>query len=261
MTDDMPGRTLFEEEEFFNPDIPRGAGYREMTEAAQDLAHAIMAHARRRGMSTGVTASLLEFPKEFAPLLKNPQPAHSLADLTVVPGPTQDLDDRELLGLATAVVRSTLVTYPEAEFLILGMPEFRQWTGLYERAWRRLDEKYGLEDEMTLEEVLKKARNRRGYVGGSERALSEVKGDIVGLYFYDRVFQELGALDDWPHLRLVYASVSEEIFGVVGRILPPSAELLAFVDYTSSRILRRREALDGLGGSVQASFLDPYPSR
>ena len=74
-------------------------------------------------------------------------------------------------------------------------------------------------------------------------------------------FGALGALDDWPHLRLVYASVSEEIFGVVGRILPPSAELLAFVDYTSSRILRRREALDGLGGSVQASFLDPYPSR
>jgi len=257
ITDDMPGRRLFGgEEEFFNPDIPRNAPYEEMTRAAQRLAHRIMTHAKRRGMSPGITASLLEFPREFAPLLRDPTPAHSLADLTVVPGPRQDLDDPGLTGLAAAVVRSTLRTYPEAEFLLVGMPEFRQWTGLYSEAWRELDERYGLEECLTLEEVLRRAKGRRGYVGGAERAVSEVKGDIVGLHFYDKIFREMGTLDEWPKVKLVYMSVSEELFPLLGRILPPSSEVLAFIDYTSSRILRRREALEGLEHSrVPASLI------
>jgi len=71
-----------------------------------------------------------------------------------------------------------LGTYPEADFIIVGMPEFRQWTEQYEKAWRELDEKYGLEEVLPLGELLERARTRKGYPGGAERAIQEVKGDI-----------------------------------------------------------------------------------
>ncbi len=259
ITDDMPGRELFgEEEEFWNPDLPRDASYEELTEAAQRLAHGIIAHARSRGMSCGITASLLDFPREFAPLLKDARPVHQLERLTVVPGPGQDVSDPELAELAAAVVRTTLGTYPEVEFLLVGMPEFRQWTEQYERAWWELNERYGVDEVLPLEELLERARRRRGYPGDSERAVQEVKGDIVGLRFYDRIFREMRVLDDMsrPDVKLVYGAISEELFPILDRVLPPGSEVSAFVDYTPSRVLRRREALGYLpAGSVPASLV------
>ena len=259
ITDDMPGRHLFgDEEEFWNPDLPRGAPYEELTEAAQELAHHIMAYARSRGMQCGVTASLLDFPREFAPLLKDARPVHQLEHLTVVPGPGQDLEDPGLIELATSVVQATVRTYPEADFLLVGMPEFRQWVDQYERAWRELDERYGIEDVWPLEELLERARCRRGYAGDGERAVQEVKGDLVGLCFYDRVFRQMEALRDTPRpdIGLVYMAISEELFPILGRILPPGSELLNFLDYTSSRVLRRKEALGHLPAeSVPASLV------
>ena len=82
-----------------------------------------------------MTVSLTEFPREFAPLLKNPQNAHQLGETGIVPGPQTPVDDPALTELATAVMRTTVNTYPELDYLALGMPEFRQWVGQYEQAW------------------------------------------------------------------------------------------------------------------------------
>ena len=259
ITDDMPGRELFgREEEFWNPDLPKDASYEELAEAARALAHGIMARARSRGMECGVTASLLDFPKEFAKFLKDARPVHQLGELTVVPGPGQDLDDPDLAELACAVVRATFGTYPEADFIMVGMPEMRQWIEQYGRAWRELDEKYGLEEVLPLGEVLERAGRRVGYPGGPERAVKEVKGDVVGLRFYDRIFREMRVLDDTPRpdARVVFSAISEELFPILDRVLPPGSEVMAFVDYTPSRVLRRREVLgDVPAGAVPASLI------
>jgi len=246
ITDDMVGRELFgDEEEFWNPDLPRHAPYEELAAAGEQHVHQLIACARQHGMQAAVTATLMEFPPEFAPLLPGAQPVHQLGQMSVGPGPDTDVDDPALAELAAAVLRTTVDTYPEADFLVLGMPEFRQWSAAHARAWQALDSRYGIERVCPLAEVLAAARQRRDYPGGAERALQEVQGDIVALHFFDRLLGDPRLLGESrrPDMRLVFADVAEELLPVLARIAPAGAEALHFIDYTPSRIVRRRAAL------------------
>lgn len=82
ITDDMPGRRLFgNAAEFWNPDLPRGAGYEAFSSAGRRLVRQLIEHAHRRGMECVITATLTEFPAEFAPLLTNPQKVHQLGQM------------------------------------------------------------------------------------------------------------------------------------------------------------------------------------
>ena len=258
ITDDMVGRGLFgDEEEFWNPDLPRGASYEEFMAAGQQLVQNLINYAHRRGMECVIVATLTEFPPEFAPLLTDAQEVHQLAELTVVPTAETDIDDLSLTELAVAVLRATVDTYPEVDYVALGMPEFRQWSGLYERAWNALDAKYNIAAQCPLNDVLTAATQRSAYPGGEERALQEVKGDIVALYFYDRLLNEKEALKEScrPDMKFIYNNVAEELFPVLGDLVPCGWETLNFVDYTASRIVKRREVLENISSSGHACSL------
>ena len=258
ITDDMVGRGLFgDEEEFWNPDLPRGASYEEFTTAGEQLVHNLIDYAHQRGMECVIVATLTEFPPEFSPLLKDAQEVHQLAELTIVPSAETDIDDPALTELATTVLRATVDTYPEVDYVALGMPEFRQWSGLYERAWEALDAKYKVSSHRSLEDVLTAAAQRSAYPGGEERALQEIKGDIVALYFYDRLLNEIEALNksSRPDMKFIYNNVAEELFSVLGSLVPRGWETLNFVDYTASRIVKRREVLGNIPSSEHARSL------
>ncbi|MBM3475425.1 MAG: exo-alpha-sialidase [Armatimonadetes bacterium] len=246
ITDDMVGRRLCGDgPEFWNPDLPLGAPYEEFAAAGERLVHALMAHAKARGMQVVVSATLMEYPPEFAPLLPGAQKVHQLGEMTIVPGPGTDPGSPEVTRLAAAVLRTTVNTYPEADRVALGMPEFRQWADGYERAWATLDRKYRVSEVRTLDDVLAQAQARTDYPGGAERAVQEVKGDIVALRFYDRLLTELHVLQDTarPDMRFVFVAVAEELFPILPRVLPPGSETLNQIDYTPSRILARRQML------------------
>ena len=258
ITDDMVGRHLFDdEEEFWNPDLPRGASYEEFTAAGERLIHNLIDYAHQRGIECVIVATLTEFPPEFAPLLKDAQEVHQLAELTIVPSAETDIDDPALTELAMAVLQATVNTYPEVDYVALGMPEFRQWSGLYERAWQALDAKYNIASQRPLDDVLTAATQRSAYPGGEERALQEVKGDIVALYFYDRLLNEMHALKESrrPDMKFIYNSVAEELFPVLGSLVPHDWETLNFVDYTASRIVKRREVLKNVPSQEHACSL------
>jgi len=246
ITDDMPGRSLFgRASEFWNPDLPRGASYGAFTAAGQRLVHELMEYAHRRGMDCVITATLTEFPPEFAPLLAHPQKVQQLGEMTIVPGPQTKLTDPGLTELASAVLRATVNTYPEADRVAVGMPEFRQWAGQFEQAWASLDRKHGLAKVAKLDDVVAAAKRRVDYPGGAERALQEVKGDIVALEFYDRLLNEIGVLKQSrrPDMRFMFDAVAEELFPVLPRLVPPGSETMNFIDYTPSRVVRRRNVL------------------
>ena len=258
ITDNMVGRHLFDdEEEFWNPDLPRGVSYEDFTAAGEQLVHNLIDYAHQRGMECVIVATLTEFPPEFAPLLKDAQEVHQLAELTVVPSAETDIDDPALTELATTVLRTTVDTYPEVDYVALGMPEFRQWSGLYERAWQALDAKYNISSQRSLDDVLTAATQRSAYPGGEERALQEVKGDIVALYFYDRLLNEIHALKESrrPDMKFIYNSVAEELFPLLGNLVPRGWETLNFVDYTASRIVKRREVLENVPSREHACSL------
>ncbi len=247
ITDDMVGRHLFDDRpQFWNPDLPLGGSYEEFAAAGEKLIHNLMAHAHERGMECVMPVYLTDFPPEFKELLSDSRPVHQLEELTIVPGPSTAPDDPKLTELAATVLQTTIRTYPEVDYLLLGMPEFRQWAGTYEQAWQALDAKYGFSQVMSLSDVLAAAGRRPGI--SSSRALAEAKGDIVILRFYDRLLTECRALADTkrPDVKLVYCQVAEELFPLLSRILPPGSETLNFLAYTPARVVKRREAIGRL---------------
>lgn len=251
ITDDMVGRRLFgNAEEFWNPDLPLHASYEALAAAGEQHVHALMAYGKERGMQIVMNVNLLEFPPEFEPLLPGAQKVHQLGEMSIVPSPETDLDDPTLAELAMAVLRTTVNTYPEVDFISLGMPEFRQWSKEYERAWKALDAKYNLEKIQPLAAVIVSAEQHTGYPGGTERALQEVQGDIVALYFFDRLLTDGKALQGSrrPDVKFIINSVAEELFPVLDQLLPPGSEALNFVDYTPARIVQRREVLRRVPG-------------
>lgn len=189
ITDDMPGRHLFgDAKEFWNPDLPMGASYEDFSAAGERLLHNLMAYAHQRGMECVLGASVTMFPHEFKDMFHGAKPLSGMSRYTMIPGPETKMDDPGLIKLATAVLRTSVNTYPEADYLQLGVTEVRKWSSEYERVWKTLDAKYGLskvqtpqasetameiepKKAWTLDELLAKANQRRGYPGGVSRAV------------------------------------------------------------------------------------------
>ena len=224
VTDDMVGRELFGDvPEFWNPDLPVKAGYEELVAAGERQVHNLMEHAHRRGMESSLYADLTQFPPEFAPLLKGAQKVRQLGELLVVPGPETAVDDPQYSELCLTVLRAAINTYPEADLVTLGMPEWRQWTRVYEDAWRTLDAKYRIGSISSLKEVLDAAEHRKWpRPRGAEKALDEAKGDLASLVFYDRLLHGSGFLQTTlrPDMKFMWGGPAEELWPLLGKILP-----------------------------------------
>lgn len=249
ITDDMVGRDLFDDRcEFWNRDLPVGADCAEMLAAGKNLIQGVISFAHSRGMMVALGVQPLEYLREFAPAIKDPLFVKLLNTETVVPGPGVKVEDDMLFEMALATVRAIVENYPDIDIIAPVMPEFRDWVEYSETAWQALDKKYGIEAIRTYGEVLEKAAGRTEYPGGGARAVKEVKGDIVALYFYDLFFSEKKAMSRTcrPDMKLMYMYLAEELYPVLTRILPEGAENACFVDYTPSRVLKRREALRGI---------------
>jgi len=249
ITNDMVGRRLFDDRsQFWNRDLPLGGSYEESAAAGEKLIHNLMALAHERGMECTMPVHLTDFPPEFRELPGQWEPVHQLAELTIVPGPSTHPDDPVLTELAVAVLQTTVNTYPEVDYLALGMPEHRQWAATYEQAWQTLDSKYEMSQISSLSDVLAAAGKRPGVPGGTTRAVQEAKGDIVLLRFYDRLLTESRALVNTkrPDMKFIYTAVAEELFPFLPQILPPGSETLNGLAYTPARVVQRREAIGAL---------------
>ena len=258
ITADMIGRELFgAEKEFWNPDLPPpGDDPQELNPAGVRHIHNLMEYARQRGMQCVLPVTLTEFPSVFEPLIQHTREGHMHAPHTFGLGAEADVDDPALLGLARAVLDTTLKTYPEADYLELGVAEQREWARLFERAWNELDRCHGISKAGSLEHTLAKARERKDYPGGAERAVSEVKADILALYFFDKIISDPQIRRRLPSGgKKFVVSVAEELYPVLGRIFPAGCETLNFVDYTPARIVKRREVLKGVPAREVPSVL------
>ncbi len=249
ITGDMPGRALFgREAEFWNPDLPLpDAGGDALVAAGERHCHELVAYAHSRGIDSNFVGSITDFPKEFAGLLPETQPVQQLGALTVSPGPTVRPDNPELLDVAGTILRTLVGTFPEIDSY--GFPvgtEWPSWIDLYASAWEELNARYHIDEITSLNAVLQAAAQRTAYTGGPDRAVRQVKGDLAGLCFLDRLRTdpEIFPKTAKPEPRLIYYEVAEELFPILPRILPKSAELLVVLDYTPTRVLRRPGAFD-----------------
>jgi len=246
---DTIGRRLFGgEPEFWNRDLPIKASYQELTRAGIQLIHNLMSYARQRGLQSVISAPIADFPPEFAPLIKGSQKIHQVGELTTVPGSETEVDDPGLNELAATVLRATVNTYPEVDYVLISGAEHRQWYKVYEQAWKALDAKYGVEKTCPLAEMLAAAPKRKGSGVDPERAVREVKGDITFLFFIDRLLRGQSVLKDSrrPDMKFIYDSLAEELAPAIPRMVPPGWESQHFLDYTPGRILDREAVLASL---------------
>lgn len=246
ITDDMVGRELFDDRaKFWNRDLPISTDCQAMLAAGQKLVQGVIDLAHSRGMLFIMGVLPLEYPKEFAPAIKNPLFVKLLQTETVVPGPDVPVEDPDLYALSLASIQSVFEHYPDIDLLAPVLPEFRDWVRYAETAWQSLNEKYRLDEITTYEDILQKAAGRTDYPGGGQRAVQEVKGDIVALRYYDLFFCERAALSQTtkPKIRLMFMYFAEELYPILTRVLPKETEITCYVDYTPTRILKRREVL------------------
>jgi len=248
--EDTIGKELFGgAREFWNPDLPLDATYEELAAAGQQHIHNLFAYARSRGMECVIHTSTTEFPSEFKPLLKNVRETDQLGETTIVPGDRVKIDDDALTDLARAVIQATINTYPEVGYIAFVMQEHRQWIEEYEKAWEALDRKYQFTRILSLKSVLSRAaakdRHEFSNPEGEPRPVLNVKGDIVSLYFLDRLLDDLKVLAETarPDIKVIWESVSEELFPILNIIAKPGWQTHVSLDYFPSSTVAR----DSLG--------------
>ena len=259
ITPDMPGRSVFPANatEFWNPDLPVHGTPDEILSAGIRLQQELIDYGHRHGMDCVINATVSEYPKEFAPLLGGSVPIRMLNQLTTAPGPDTKLDDPGLHKLSSAVVRTTIDTYPQADRINISINEWRQWTNQYQRAWDALDSKYHIGQITTLQNVLEASQHRSGYeftgftkAELDKKASDEVKGDLASLSFFDWLVRDSGAVSESnrPDMKFLYWGFSEELFPVLPRVLPPNSEMEVMPENFLTHLLERSDILKRLSG-------------
>ena len=231
---------------FTNPELVGADSPQEVQQRLTALVRGILKQARQLGMQTGLSIQPFSWPREFIKVLPGSKPHRQLGNLIASTGSNQSMDDPGLREMVTTIVRAYVRTYPNVDYIHIGMPEHRSWVDQAEPAYERLDEQYNLADLGSYEQLCARARGRTTFAGGGSRVETMLKGDLSSLWFFDSLLREKELLrrpDGSGHIKLVYSHVVEELFPLVARILPPGGEVRGFIDYTASRVLRRLDLL------------------
>ena len=184
--DDTIGREKFGGMRVFtNPELVGADSPEEVRRRGIRLVRGILKEARTLGMETGLSIQPFEWPKEFMKVLPGSEKVHQLGGLTAGPGSRQSMDDPLLREMVATIVRAYIETYPDIDYIHVGTPEHRSWTGQAEKAYQRLDARYTLADLGTYEQLCAAARGRTSFPGGGRRVETMLKGDLASIWFFD----------------------------------------------------------------------------
>ena len=167
-------------------------------------------------------------------------------------------DDPLIIELARTILRAFIETYPDADFVYLGMPEHRVLAEQAPAAWAALDEKFGISEVTSLDNAVEAASKRHLIHGGSERQVTRVKGDIISLGVLATLLEDESVLQrpDREPVRVVYDGLVDELLPIMPRLGPAGAQQLIFIDYTARRVVDQIEAMDcAPAGQVGCRFI------
>jgi hypothetical protein len=241
---DSAGRKAFQGRSVFeNPDFAGVSGFDEMTDAGIAHVRGLIDAAHGLGMSVGLSISPLEFPREFQPVLEGSTMARGINHLTIIPGGRQGPTDEVLRDLTATKIRAYVETYADLDTLYLSLPEFPEWDQHAEAAWQLLMPRLG-EHDLSLEELVRSA-SERSLIASGARGEQAVKGNIVGLAFFQSLLADERLLrrPDGTTLELVVTQVDPALFPILDRVVPEGAATLNFVDYTARRVAEHRDLL------------------
>lgn len=251
------GRAAFRGvKEFTNPDFSGKESYEEKTAAGIRLAQGIMHGAHELGMSTAIAISPLEFPREFASVLPDAKVVHGLESLTIGPGPRQPPDDPNLQALVKTQIRAYIDTYPEMDGIYFSLPEFPDWSEHHEAAWKKMDERTGVGQLRTLEQLTTTARDR-GLIASGARGVQALQGNLTVLEFFYGLMGDSQLLrrKDGLRVRPTLIGVDPALFPLLDKILPVDTSALHFIDYTAKRSANHQNLLQDVAAKAVPSSL------
>lgn len=235
---DTAGRAVFQGAKYFeNPDFVGKTSYPERIAAGTQQAAGIIRAARQLGMSTALSFSPMEFPREFAAVLPNAKTLTGLEQLTIGPGAKQSLDDATLMALVKTQIRAYLTTYPDVDTLYLSLPEFPEWGDHAEAAFKAIDARTEIGKSTTLEKLTNAARDRQ-LIASGERGAQALRGNVAALEFFHRMLSDksLLQLPNGRVAKVVVTDVDPALFPLLEKVLPAGTGALHFVDYTARRV-------------------------
>lgn len=250
------GKKVFRGSKVFeNPDFVGLATPAERHAAGRDYLQQLIGAAHDLGMTVGVSISPLEFPREFQTVLPGSQVVRQSNGLTVTAGAEHPPTDVRLLKLAATKVRAYLETYPELDELILTLPESPEWHQHAKEALRLL-KKRGVSPELTVEQLIKQARDRRLTING-QRGERAIKSQLVVLAFLGELLSDSSLLKrkDGEQVELVIGAVDPALYPVLNQVLPDRASALNVIDKTARRVANHRELLASVPAKTVPSRL------
>lgn len=246
--DDTAGKEIFGgATKFENPDFAGITDYQQRYEAGRAQAQGMIDHARARGMQTGMAIQLFEFPREFMEVLPGAVVAEQCGHLTCRAGDDTPPDDPLIIELARTILRAFIETYPDADYVYLGMPEHRAPADHAPAAWEALDKKFGISKVTSLEAAVQAASTRHLIHGGGERQITRVNGDIISLGVLAKLLEDPSVLErpgGRGPITVVYNGLVDELLPIMPQLGPKGAQQLIFVDYTARRVVDQIEAMD-----------------
>ena len=232
-----------------NPEFLGAETYAEKLSVGRRLLEGILRQTRFLQMRTSIHFQPLEFPAEFRPLLQQPtEKSIQLGGLTCAE--LGDLTNPGHISLIEAGFRAHLEQWGTVDEFHLSLPEHPHADRRFRQCWGELDEKYHLEEEHPLDDLL--AIGARNYLipGGLERAEREFKSSISMLHFFDRFFAGNDLLqqaeDRGISVHLNLGGNSQPLFPILNRLLWPGAGISTSMGYTASRAVRALRSMESL---------------
>ena len=258
------GRHLFGgRSELINPDFVGAETYENRLRAGQNLLQGLFTYARQRGMQTGLNFRINQFTNEFnwrlpewsdreyvpRSAMKGKRSARlGISEYAVDPTafPYMTPDNPVVVELNKTIIRAHIDTYPEVDFYGWTQPELPVGGQQYRQMWNRLNRKYKLEPEFSLERMEESARTNTLPLGvrRGERPLHELRGAIANAYTLDKLVNEDHILAEStnPKASIVVSTFSDEFYPVMARIFPDAIQMVQ-MDYLTSLAAQRTEML------------------
>ncbi len=260
-----PGYELFEQSgdaacgEFVNPDLSHHPDYAGTHAAGKRYIRKVFRMAHARGMQCVLNFLYTDFdPVIKKRLRERTKPQHKAAKAPVKrlaygdwregpdveTGRCMSINNPLFFEAMATAIQGHIDAVPDADSYILRTTEFGGSTADCDRAWKRLDRKYGLSKIASLDSLVKEAR-RKAEGGAADRAEQELRANIVVLYALDQLINERGF--DMSKARkgaqVCPAGLSCELHRFLPLIFPRGTHYLAAFGYMPTYIATRMDTI------------------
>lgn len=236
------------------PALVGATSYDQKRDAWRSFWHAVLDEADRLGMHSSMAIQPLEFPVEFRPLLAKPT-EESIQAGALTCSERGDLTHPGHMELVRANVAAHLDQWHRVDELILGIPEHPHAEANFSRCWNELDKQYGLEPQYRCDQLLAAAQSDHLVAGGVERADRDFKSIVCMVHFFTRLIDQTDLAVQAAAANVKIGINIKHILPFLHKVLWPGATLQVFLDYTSSRSVRRLTQLADIDTAKMPSKL------